>query len=325
MHLGLLSGVLWALDTIILGIALAATPFVESNEAIFLAPFVSTFLHDTFSAIWMGIYMIIKKDFKNSFKALKTRSGRFIALGALLGGPVGMTGYLMAIQNIGPSYTAIISSLYPAIGAFFAFIFLKEKMKKSAIVGLLISVTGIILLGYVPGGEVNNLLVGFFFAIMCVIGWASEAVICAYGMKDDEVSPEQSLQIRQFVSGITYGFLIIPIVKGFGVAGNVLMNRSTLIVIIVAAFAGTASYVFYYKAINKIGATKAMSLNITYSAWAIVFGIFILGNKVDFKSIVCCLMIISGSILAAGDINELGSLFKRNKSSNEEMNYMEEK
>ena len=35
---------------------------------------------------------------------------------ALLGGPVGMTGYLIAINNIGPGYTAIISSYYPAVG-----------------------------------------------------------------------------------------------------------------------------------------------------------------------------------------------------------------
>ena len=44
-------------------------------------------------------------------------------LAALLGGPVGMSGYLIAINNIGPGYTAIISTFYPAVGTLLAFLF----------------------------------------------------------------------------------------------------------------------------------------------------------------------------------------------------------
>ena len=85
MFSGIIAGVLWGLDTVILGIALAATPFVSTEQAIFLAPFVSTFLHDACSSIWMLIYMGIKKQYKNIIRALKTRSGKFIVLAALLG------------------------------------------------------------------------------------------------------------------------------------------------------------------------------------------------------------------------------------------------
>ena len=310
MKYGLASGILWALDTVILGLALAMTPFIASEQAIFLAPFVSTFLHDAFSTIWMALYMFSKKEIKKTIKGFNTRSGRFIMLGALLGGPVGMTGYLLAIKYIGPTYTAIISSLYPAIGAFLSYIFLKEKMKPVAIVGLLISIIGITILGYSPNGQVTNLVLGFIFAIVCVIGWASEAVICAYGMKGDEVTPEQSLQIRQFISTMTYGVLIIPVVKGIGFATTILYSKASLVVLF-ASLAGTASYIFYYKGIHKIGATKAMSLNITYSAWAIIFGIVILGNNIEVKSILCCIMIIAGSIMAAGDMNEIMGIFKK--------------
>lgn len=312
MFYGLMSGILWGLDTVLLGIAIAMTPFIETEQAIFLAPFVSTFLHDLFSSIWMAIYMMFKKQIGKTIKAAKTRSGRFIMLGAILGGPVGMTGYLLAIKYIGPAYTAIISSLYPAVGAFFSFIFLKEKMKPSSIIGLLLSIAGIIALGYVPSGEVNNLAIGFLFALMCVIGWASEAVICAYGMKEEEITPEQSLQVRQLTSAVIYGFLIIPIVKGIRFTTQVVPNTTTIIILL-TAFAGTASYVCYYKGIHKIGATKAMSLNITYSAWAIVFGVILLGNSIDLKSIICCLCIMIGSIMSSGEIKEI---FKLSSSSN---------
>lgn len=54
---GLASGILWGLNTTILGIALSMTPFVATEQAIFLAPFISTFLHDFFSALWLSIYL----------------------------------------------------------------------------------------------------------------------------------------------------------------------------------------------------------------------------------------------------------------------------
>ena len=311
MIYGLMSGILWGLDTVLLGIALSMTPFVSTEQAIFLAPFVSTFLHDIFSSIWMIIYMTFKKQLVKTFKTANTRSGRFIMLGAILGGPLGMTGYLLAIKYIGPSYTAIISSLYPAMGALLSYIFLKEKMKPVAIVGLLMSILGIIALGYAPGGEVQNLALGFMFAIVCVIGWASEAVVCAYGMKEDEITPEQSLQVRQLTSAIIYGFIIIPVIKGVSFTLSVIPTGATGIILL-TALAGTASYVFYYKGIHKIGATKAMSLNITYSAWSIVFGIILLGNNIDLKSIICCIVIMIGSVMAAGDLREVTSIFFKN-------------
>lgn len=304
MIYGLMSGVLWGLDTVLLGIALAMTPFISSEKAMFLAPFVSTFLHDLFSSIWMLVYMRFKNEIGKTIKAAKTRSGKFIMLGAILGGPVGMTGYLFSIKYIGPAYTAIISSLYPAVGAFLSFVFLKEKMKPSAIVGLLLSISGIIVLGYAPGGEVDVSTIGFIFAIICVIGWASEAVICSYGMKENEITPEQSLQIRQITSAVIYGTLIIPIIKGIEFTIQVVPTTATAIILL-TAFLGTTSYVCYYKGIHKIGATKAMSLNITYSAWAILFGFLIVDNSRDFKSLVCCILVIIGSIMASGDIKSI--------------------
>lgn len=123
MITGLTAGILWALDTVILGIALAMTPFVSTEQAVFLAPFVSTFIHDFCSSLWMLLYMGIKKQLKNVIRALKTRSGKFIVLGALLGGPIGMSGYVAAINYIGPAYTAIISSMFPALGALLSYIF----------------------------------------------------------------------------------------------------------------------------------------------------------------------------------------------------------
>lgn len=304
MITGLVAGILWGLDTVVLGIALGRSEFISTEQALILAPFVSTFLHDACSSIWMLVYMGIKKQYKKVLYALNTKSGKYIILGALLGGPIGMSGYVAAINYIGPAYTAIISAMFPALGAFLSYLFLKEKMTILQLLGLGASIIGVIVLGYAPGGgEVSNLLLGFGCAILCCVGWAAEAVICAYGLKDPKISDEHALQIRQLTSTICYGAIILNVLNAWNFTIDVMPTKTTAIILIAALF-GTASYVFYYRAIATIGASKAMALNITYSAWSIVFAVLLLHTLPDVKSIICGLVIIIGSLLAATDIKE---------------------
>ena len=228
---------------------------------------------------------------------MKTKSALFVALAALMGGPVGMTGYVLAVKYIGPSYTAIISSLYPAFGAVLAYFILKEKITKKGWVGLLVAVLGICIVGYSPS-ESGISIVGIIWALVCVVGWGSECVICANGMKDDEVSSEFALQIRQLTSGLVYAFLIIPIIGGVGLSIEVL-RTSAIWWVLAIALSGTLSYLFYYQAIYKIGATKAMGLNITYVVFSIAFDILINGTQLSLKTIICSIMVMGGVYFVA--------------------------
>lgn len=301
MSYGLLAGLFWGLDTVILGIALIMTPFVSTSQAVFLAPFISTFLHDICSSFWMLLYMGMRREYKSVLRAVRTRSGKFVILAALLGGPVGMTGYVFSIKYIGAAYTAVISALFPGVGALLAYLILKEKMTISQLIALAVSIIGVIGLGYTPeSNEVTNLFAGFLFALMCVFGWASEAVIIAYGLKDPDISDRDALQIRQVTSAVFYAIILIPIVRGWGSVLAV-SQTTTVPVILSAAFFGTVSYLFYYKAIATIGPSKAMALNITYSAWAIFFGFLLLNERIGLPSIFFALLIVGGSVVAASD------------------------
>ncbi|NME83271.1 DMT family transporter [Clostridium sp. SM-530-WT-3G] len=293
---GISSAVCWGLDTVLMGIVLGMAPFLP-KEAVFLAPFVTAFFHDAFSAIWTFIFLGIKKQWGNLFRAMRTKSALFVVIAALMGGPVGMTGYLLAVKLIGPSYTAIISSLYPAVGAILAYFILKEKMNKKAWIGLISAIIGVSILGY-SSGENGVSIAGFLCAFLCVIGWGSECVICAYGMKGDEVSSEFALQIRQMTSAIVYGLLIIPVVGGIGLSFEIL-RTSVLWWVAGTALAGTVSYLCYYNAIYRIGATRAMGLNITYVVWSIVFDKLFLGTDIGVSTIISSILVIVGVYFVA--------------------------
>lgn len=308
MKFGLSSGILWGLDTVILGIGLAMAPFIGTAEALALGAIVGAALHDVFCAIWMFIYMAIRGRLKDTWEALKTRSGRVVILSALLGGPIGMTGYVIAINNIGAGYTAIISSFYPAFGTVMAVLFLKEKMQLKQVVALMIALVGIIMMGYLTSDSevVGDPVIGLLGAFAAVIGWGSEAVISAWGMRDDGVDNEIALQIRETTSALVYCIVILPAFGAWLFTASVVPSMATGIVAL-AALAGTASYLFYYKGISLIGAAKAMALNISYSAWAVVFGLILLQSVPGPIEIICCIAILCGTVLAASDWKDLFS------------------
>ena len=260
MLTGLAGGALWALDTVILGMALALPVFTGDPKAAILAPFASTFLHDLCSSLWMLGYTGLRRQYKAVWQAIRTRGGRFVALGALLGGPVGMTGYVLAINAIGPAYTAIISALYPALGTVLAHFFLKEKLRPTGLIGLALSIGGVIALGYTPGAALpKGHLLGFGCALLCCIGWAAEGVICTYGLQSSTVTNAQALQIRQPVSALTYAIVLLPACKGWGFTAGLFGTRA-LWIIALSALCGTASYLCYYKALGKLLALRIVQM-----------------------------------------------------------------
>lgn len=308
MRFGILAGITWALETVVLGIALAMTPFVSTEQAVFLAPFVSTFLHDACSALWAAIYNGLRGNMSHVWKALCTKSGKFVVVASVIGGPVGMTGYVLAVSYMGASIGAVASAIFPAIGAVLAYFFLKEKMQWYRWIFLLITLLGVYGLSWSPELEMSNFALGVAGALMCAFGWGIEAVILAKCLQDAEVKDEYALQIRQTTSALVYGIVILPVLKGWGFTAQLFTGGSErlFLTIALAALFATVSYLFYYKAIAAIGASKAMALNVSYSAWAIVFSVLIFRDTSILTPVTigCSAIVIVCGILAAADFRD---------------------
>ena len=171
MITGIFAGVTWALETVILGLALGMAPFISTAEGMFLAPFVSTLLHDTVSALFIIVYNAIRGNFRELVSVFRKKNLIWLVLASAVGGPVGMSGYVLAVRYMGSAIGAVASAVYPAVGTILAAVFLKEKVSRSRWIFLILTLAGVLGLSWSPDLAVENFWLGLLGAMMCACGW----------------------------------------------------------------------------------------------------------------------------------------------------------
>lgn len=297
---GIGSGITWGLDAVLLGLVMTMGPFVENPVLLAGGALVCSMLHDVFAAVWMILIMGKKGELANLPKAVFSKDGLYCILGALFGGPLAMTFYLMGIAKGGPALAATVTACYPLLGSVLAIFILKEKVQLRGWIGLIICVAGIVWIGYSPDQNVSgSVSQGIIFSLVAAIGWATEAVICGYGMKSGRVKPQMALLIREITSGTAYVLVVAPLMLGgFGATFEgvqaVLSSLASWTLIALTAFVGMSSFFLWYTSIDLIGAAKALCFNVTYSFWAVVFTFMFIGTQLTWNILIGSLLIIGG-------------------------------
>lgn len=295
---GSLSGASWGLNTVIISFIMMASIFQNYSENIFITALVGAFLHDLFSVIWLVLNLIREKKISQLLSPFKSKIGIFLIIGTILGGPIGMAGYLLGAKYIGAAYASSISALYPVLGTVLSAIILKEKINTRMKIGVVISGIGILLLSYSPIdlSIYPHYMLGIFFSLFCVLGWALECVIASYSMRYGEVDSSIAICIRQIISAIFYGIVVIPFINGYPLVNDI-FNTNIIFLFIGTALVGSLSYLFWYKAIDLIGAPRGMSLNITYIVWTMIFSKIILNTYLNSQFIIASIIIFLGVVV----------------------------
>lgn len=299
MRKGVLSGILWGINAVLLGIATS-----KSVCAILLIPFISTFINDFLSFVSTEIVCIVDKE-RSLFSQINLKNDRLLVLAAILSGPIGMTGYVLSITYMGSSIGAIASAIYPAIGCLLSRIFLKDRMTKKQVIALIICSISIYCMSFTPDTNVINFFLGLLGTIACSLGWGMEAMLVSKA--NSQLSTLSILRLKYFCSSIVYIILLCFICR----IDEIMSFMSTSFLFsLFAAIAGLLSYKYYYEAIDEIGPAKAMSCNMTYVAWSTIFSLCIYQNFSEYSilSYICIITILISGIIAGG--GKIRGIFK---------------
>lgn len=305
---GLLSGATWGLDGVILGIATAMAPFT-GGASLYAGPLAGAALHDGFAGFWLFLYNLFTGKWREYIRTLATKPGLIVCLAALFGGPIGMAGYLLGINMAGASYALPITAMYPAVGAVMAVIILKERISWRTWMGIVLCIIGAIIVGYTPPeGSSPYFHVGILLSLLATFGWGMEGVLSTYGM--DLVDPDIAIGIREATSFVVYFVAIMPLAAALPIFWKA-FGASCLWLVALAGFLGGLSYLAWYRALNMTGVGRAMTFNISYALWAVLFGWLIAHTPITPPLIIGAILITCGTVLATTNPKELLNLRNR--------------
>ncbi len=327
MKYAFLSGLLWGVDTALLAVLTALLTSTNNTNSVILVGFLGALLHDAVCAIFMWIYVSIRKKWHKTLEILnKPRILALIIVGSLLGGPLGMSGYVLAASNIGAGYAAAISAFYPAFGTVLSAIILRERLSTSKYAAFALSLVAVSVLGYCSCASsslnmsISNAILGLFGAALSVIGWGSEAVVCAWATRHKNIDDEIILHIRETTSAFAYVIISTIAIastaicssststaKGAlqGLEAYISLSASSLnplkiaLMAIIVGLLGVSSYLFYYRGIAKVGASRAMAANVTYAAWSMVATAIISCTMPSILAWICCITIMCSTVFVA--------------------------
>ena len=212
-----------------------------------------------------------------------------------------MTCYLLSIATAGVAVTTTVTACYPLLGAALSVLILKEKVGRRTWIGLSLCLVGIALTAYSPeeGSMGSFAWSSLSFAGLAAVGWASESVVCAYGMRADGIAPPTALLIRESTSAIAY--LVIISVFTFWMNGTEAESLQQLFtfshptaLLLLTAFIGMSSFLAWYTAIDTIGPARALGLNVTYSVWGVILAALFLDQPPSLWVLLGSLIILLG-------------------------------
>lgn len=291
---GLVSGLTYGIYSTLVVVASGYNPLV-SAAGILAAPFVASGLNDLFAGIWLLFYNAKQGRLRELGRTLKTKPGKMLVIGFLLGGPIANGAYLVGLALAG-AYAIPISATCSLFGALFAWIFLKQRPTKRVVLGMVMCVAGAIVINFVKPEGAPNFTLGIICALIAAVAWGLEGVFSSFGgaMIDTDVA----VNLRELISGLFALLIVVPLIGGgIKLLGGTISAPSPMLWLAIAGMSAAISFVTWYKANSMVGCAIGMSLNVTYAFWGVLFSVMFLGQALSATIVVGSIVIVLGAIV----------------------------
>ena len=292
--LGVISGFLWGCNNYLYDVGARS---VSIEDAGILLPLACTAVNDVSAAV----FLLVVNGLRGVLHLIHTvysRSGAFLCMGALLGGPLGQVSYCLGILWAGPTYALALSALYPVIGCILARVFLHQRMTVRMSVGIVLAVAGAIITGFSPPDFTAHLLLpGMLCALLAAFCWGSEIVLAVRGMAD--IEPDLAITLREMVSGIILFTMTLVFFSGGGAFQVIFAEPAAFAALVTAGVVAGISYFLWYAVNRMIGCARGMATNATYIIWGVFLQWGLGGSIVSGQIIWGCVFVFIGVLLVS--------------------------
>jgi drug/metabolite transporter (DMT)-like permease len=258
-----------------------------------VGPFSAAFLRFAIASVFLLFI-----TFKRERRLPPVKKGQVIPLILL-----GMTGvfsynvfFFKGLKIIHAGRASVIIASNPVFIALFASCLFREKLSLLKFAGIVISVTGAIIV-ISRGNPIEimkgNVGLGELFIFCCVMSWVAYSLIGKAVMKD--LSPLVSVSYSSLVGAI--GLFIPAYLEGMVQHFSHYTTAEWLGIFYLGFFGTVVGFVWYYEGIKAIGATKASQFINFVPISAVVLAFFLLAEPVTFSLGIGTLMVCLGVYL----------------------------
>lgn len=242
------------------------------------------------AAIFM---LIISSLFKNLQKIRKEHIWWVLGLGLLE--PFGyFLCEIYGLKMVSPTFAAVILSTIPLFSPIIAYFTLKERVNTANIVGIVISLIGVLAISFDKNGDflANPLGVILLFAAVFISISYSVSV-----RKLSKYYNETSIVTYQNISGILL-FTPLFFVVDFNKPALAFHAESLVAVVLLAVFASALAFLFYANSLNKFGVARTnIFLNLLPAITAFL-SVTILGESITTQKIIGISVVIFGLFIS---------------------------
>ena len=206
-----------------------------------------------------------------------------------------------ASVSLPAGFTSILNAMSPLFGAMVAAVWLGERFTRLRLVGFVLGFAGVVAL--VGIGAVSA-TPAFFLAVASALGAAMMYAIAAPYIKRNLAG----IPALASTTGSQLGaaLLLLPALP-FTVPGQP-MTAAVIGAVLAIAFLCTAfAYILYFRLIQNVGSTKALTVTYLVPLFAMLWGALILDEAITLAMLLGCGLILMGTAIS----NDLFRVSKR--------------
>ncbi len=284
-------------ELLLLG-AIWGASFMLMKEAV---PGFGVFALVEFRAIGATLCLLPLVFFKQQQSDLVKHWKKLLIVG-LLNTAIPFSLFNYAMYYLDAGLAAILNATAPMFGVVVAWLYLKEKISYSGVIGILLGFVGVIIISVDPASSSKTSWLQSLLPILAALG----AAIC-YAIAASYLKRHLS-DAKPFA--VAAGSQIASIVLLFPLAITHLPAEMPSVnawfsAIVLAVFCTGLAYVMYFDLIDKIGPSKAITVGYLLPFFGIMWGVTVLGETLTLKQVIGSGCVIAGVLLATNALKIL--------------------
>ena len=200
--------------------------------------------------------------------------------------------YAFASLSLPAGFTSILNATAPLFGTLVAFVWLKERLSRSQLIGFCLGFMGVVIL---VGWKTVVVTPAFVFAVAAGLLAALMYAIAAPYIRT-HLQGVSSVVVTTG-SQLSAAILLLPALP-FTVPNQVPSATVGLTVLALALLSTSGAYILYFRLIKNVGSTKALTVTYLIPLFAMIWGALVLQEAITLAMVIGCGLVLLGTAIA---------------------------